>query len=120
MTDHRGTAAPPTGGGTLGPRQASNPSLGPNQQPPHHHPAYQQHMHQQQLMQQQHQQQQLQQQQYQQQQQQQLQQQQGSPSGENGERFYQNLSIYRNQEIQNGFIPQGSGRGKLPSPQDER
>ncbi|KAG8268647.1 adherens junction organization [Homalodisca vitripennis] len=132
LTDHRGSNLPPNGGGNLGGRQASNPSLAQTQ-PPHPHTAYQQHVHQQQqqlLLQQQQQHQQQQQQHHQQQQQQQQQQhhqqqhqqhqQQNSPSGENGERFYQNLSIYRNQEIQNGFIPQGSGRGKLPSPQDDR
>lgn len=49
-------------------------------------------------------------------------QQQNSPVGDNGERFYQNLSIYRNQEVHNGYPPHhnGVGRGKLPSPQDER
>ncbi|GLG95432.1 Kinesin-like protein unc-104 [Gryllus bimaculatus] len=34
-----------------------------------------------------------------------------------GERFYQNLSIYRNQEIHNGYPPPSPNRGKLPSPQ---
>lgn len=35
-----------------------------------------------------------------------------------GERFYQNLSIYRNQELQNGGYPPASPvRGKMPSPQ---
>uniref|UniRef100_A0A0K8TDQ8 Afadin n=2 Tax=Lygus hesperus TaxID=30085 RepID=A0A0K8TDQ8_LYGHE len=51
------------------------------------------------------------------------QQQQNSPVADNGERFYQNLSIYRNQDvIPNGYIPpqNGIGRGKMPSPQDER
>lgn len=108
LTEHRSGTLPAGGAGpsNLVTRQASNPSLGPQ------HMAYQQHMHQQQQL--------MLQQQQQQQQYNQQQQQQNSPSGENGERFYQNLSIYRNQEIQNGFIPQGSGRGKLPSPQDDR
>lgn len=33
------------------------------------------------------------------------------------ERFYQNLSVYRNHDQHNGFVP---GRAKLPSPHDER
>lgn len=39
----------------------------------------------------------------------------GHSAGPDGERFYQNLSIYRNQEVHNGYPPQT--RGKLPSPQ---
>ncbi|XP_069688876.1 afadin isoform X3 [Periplaneta americana] len=37
--------------------------------------------------------------------------------GSDGERFYQNLSIYRNQELHNGYPPPSPNRGKLPSPQ---
>ncbi|XP_052123396.1 afadin [Frankliniella occidentalis] len=39
----------------------------------------------------------------------------GHSVGPDGERFYQNLSIYRNQDMHNGYPPQS--RGKLPSPQ---
>ncbi|XP_073971108.1 adherens junction formation factor afadin isoform X5 [Rhodnius prolixus] len=125
LTDHRPNTLP---GNHIGPRQPSNPNLipnnygghqspygPPNQQPlspyqQHHltHPGNQQpyqhhqppqHIHQLPSIQQQ-----------------------NSPVGDNGERFYQNLSIYRNQEVHNGYPPHhnGVGRGKLPSPQDER
>uniref|UniRef100_A0A023F3L1 Putative actin filament-binding protein afadin n=3 Tax=Triatoma infestans TaxID=30076 RepID=A0A023F3L1_TRIIF len=123
LTDHRPNTLP---GNHIGPRQPSNPNLIPNNygghQPPYgppnqqplspyqqHHlahtsqPPYQhhqppQHIHQPPNPQQQ-----------------------NSPVGDNGERFYQNLSIYRNQEVHNGYPPHnGIGRGKLPSPQDER
>jgi hypothetical protein len=40
-----------------------------------------------------------------------------SQQGSDGERFYQNLSIYRNNELHNGYPPPSPNRGKLPSPQ---
>lgn len=79
----------------IGSRQPSNPNLVPNNYNNHHIP-YQQPPYQHQ---------------------------QPSPVGENGERFYQNLSIYRNQDIHNGHGPppqNGIGRGKMPSPQEDR
>ncbi|RZF35618.1 hypothetical protein LSTR_LSTR005146 [Laodelphax striatellus] len=116
----------PAPSSNLGVRQVSNPSLHGQQQPQNHPPLYLPYQHQM-SMQQQHQQQ-IQQQMQQQQQQQQPSAQITSPEGE---RFYQNLSVYRNQEINNGyFVHQNSnsnhtgtpntGRVKLPSPQDER
>lgn len=71
----------------MGPRQLSNPSLQPQQQ----HQSQQQSQ-QMQYMQQQYQ-------QMQQHQQIQQQQQQQQPQKDQGERFYQNLSVYRSQEI---------------------
>ncbi|XP_014251029.1 afadin isoform X2 [Cimex lectularius] len=114
----------PIQGNHVNQRQPSNPSLVPNNYN-HHQPPYAGHQqpmgpyhHHSQLAAQQgppHP-------QYQMQQHMHLPQQQNSPVGDNGERFYQNLSIYRNQEVHNGYPPpqNGIGRGKMPSPQDER
>nr|XP_024215475.1 afadin isoform X1 [Halyomorpha halys] len=92
LAEHRQGTLPPN---HIGPRQPSNPNLIPNNYNNHHIP-YQQPPYQHQ---------------------------QPSPVGDNGERFYQNLSIYRNQDIHNGHGPppqNGIGRGKMPSPQDDR
>ncbi|KAL1139052.1 hypothetical protein AAG570_009113 [Ranatra chinensis] len=119
LTEPRSNTLPPN---NIGPRHPSNPNLMPN-----NHPNPQQ------IISMQHQQQSI----YQQsptqhpnmththpqnyQQHPIMMQQQNSPVGDNGERFYQNLSIYRNQETHNGYLPNSSvGRGKMPSPQDER
>ncbi|XP_023710210.1 uncharacterized protein LOC111865986 isoform X4 [Cryptotermes secundus] len=90
------------------PSQAQHPPLHTNHHPPQMLPQYpshnqQQHSpHGQNLMNQ-----------HQMNQQNQMQSQQGCE----GERFYQNLSIYRNHELHNGYPPPSPNRGKLPSPQ---
>lgn len=85
--------------------------------PPHQHqqhPMYHQHVQQQQMLL------------YQQQQQQQQQYlySQHNQSADSGERFYQNLNVYRNQELHNGSLHENSMnssvKGKVLSPQQER
>lgn len=118
---------PATISGSLPNRQPSNPNLLNNassqygqhygQMPPHQqqqhqqHPMYHQHVQQQQMLL------------YQQQQQQYLYSQHNT-SSDNGERFYQNLNVYRNQELQNGSLHENSVnsavKSKVLSPQQER
>lgn len=101
-------------------RQPSNPNLLQNNVPsPHYqqyynqmaqqqHPMYHQHVQQQQML-------------LHQQQQQYLH---AHQNNGDGERFYQNLNVYRSHEMQNGQVPDGTGnatmKGKVLSPQQDR
>ncbi|KAK7595248.1 hypothetical protein V9T40_013073 [Parthenolecanium corni] len=115
---------PATISGSLPNRQPSNPNLSNNAssqygqnlgQMPHHlqhqqHPMYHQHQQQQQ--------------QQQQQQHQQFLYSQHNTLSDNGERFYQNLNVYRNPEFQNSSVHENSinsaTKTKILSPQQER